>query len=179
MSDIYEQTVEVMTEISKNINLELGNLIVIGCSTSTILGDMPGTNSDESIADELYRGVIQVFGDKFDIAVQCCEHLNRALVIEKEVAEKYGFLQVNAVPYKKAGGAFATKHYYSLKSPVVVEDIHSAAVAGIDIGGVMVGMHIRPVVVPMKLHSRKIGEAFIFAGASRLKYVGGERTKYK
>ena len=179
MNNLYEQALESFKCILENANPEMGNFMVVGCSTSTVLGDMPGTNSSEDIADQLYQALIDVFGDKYDIAVQCCEHLNRALVVDRSVAEKYDLLEVNAVPYKKGGGAFATKHYYSLENPVVVEDIRSKAVLGIDIGGVMIGMHMKPVVVPLKLEKRRIGEAFIFAGASRLKYVGGERTHYK
>ena len=178
MNTIYEQTKETMKEIRSLTDTSIGTLLVIGCSTSTVLGDKPGNNSSEEIADELYRAVIDVFGDDFEIAVQCCEHLNRALVTERSVAEKYGLTMVNAVPYKKAGGAFATRHYHSLNDPVVVEDIASKACVGIDIGGVMIGMHMRPVVVPLKLEHNRIGEAVIIAGRSRLKYVGGERTQY-
>lgn len=178
MSEIYEQAKEVYEEISTKIDMSMGNLMVVGCSTSTVLGDMPGMNSSENTAEELYKALIDVFGEKFDIAIQCCEHLNRALVIEREVAERYGFEIVNAVPYKKGGGAFATKHYYSLKDAVVVESVNAKAVVGIDIGGVMVGMHLKPVVVPMKLQNRHIGEAFVLAGTSRLKYIGGERARY-
>ena len=178
MSEIYEQTLSSMKEIRSQIDTKMGTLIVIGCSTSTISGDLPGTNSNEETADELYRAVAEVFGNEFEIAVQCCEHLNRALVIDRAVAEKYGFTPVNAVPKKKAGGAFATKHYNSLPNPVVVEDIAAKAILGIDIGGVMVGMHIKPVVVPMKIVNHMIGSAFVFAGKSRLKYIGGERTSY-
>ena len=178
MTGIYDETVMVMKEIREAATLRQGALVVIGCSTSTVLGDKPGTNSDEDVAGELYRGVMDVFGGEFNVAVQCCEHLNRALVVERAVAEKYGFTIVNAVPQKKAGGAFATKHYKTLSVPVVVEDIKAAADLGIDIGGVMVGMHIRPVVVPMKIEHNHIGEAIIIAGKSRLKYIGGERTVY-
>ena len=179
LKSIYEQAKEVFAEISGKADIKMGNLMVVGCSTSTVLGDMPGMNSSDDTADELYRAVTDVFGGKYDIAVQCCEHLNRALVVERAVAEKYGFTIVNAVPHRKGGGAFATKHYYSLKDPVVVEDISAKAVVGIDIGGVMVGMHMKPVVVPMKLQNRHIGEAFVLAGTSRLKYIGGERTRYQ
>ena len=178
MSDIYEQAKTVLSEIREKIDMSMGNLLVVGCSTSTVQGDMPGMNSSEEIADELYRAVIETFGDSFDIAVQCCEHLNRALVVERAVAEKYDLTMVNVVPHKKGGGAFATKHYYSLKDAVVVEDIKAKAVVGIDIGGVMVGMHMKPVVVPMKLQNRHIGDAFVLAGTSRLKYIGGERARY-
>ena len=178
MDIIFEQAREVFEGIKEQLDPKMGKLLVVGCSTSTVLGDMPGTNSNEDVADEIYRALIEVFGEEYDIAIQCCEHLNRALVVERAVAEKNDFLIVNAVPYKKGGGAFATDHYNSLKDPVVVEDIAAKAVVGIDIGGVMIGMHMKPVVVPMKLKKRRIGEAFIFAGASRLKYVGGERTRY-
>ena len=174
---IYEQALKTMEEIREGLDPKMGKLLVIGCSTSTVLGDKYGTNSSEDIADELYRAVTEVFGD-YEIAVQCCEHLNRALVLDRSVAEKYGFTIVNAVPKKKAGGAFATKHYASLAEPVVVEDVASKAVVGIDIGGVMVGMHLKPVVVPMKLENNYIGKAYILAGRSRLKYIGGERTSY-
>ena len=175
---IYEQAEQVFQEIKKKAEHRIGDLLVVGCSTSTILGEMPGTDSSEDIAEELYRAFTEVFGGELEIAVQCCEHLNRALVVEKAVAEKYGFNIVNVVPHKKGGGAFATKHYYSLKEPVVVEDIASKAAVGIDIGGVMIGMHMRPVVVPAKLQNRKIGEAIILAGVSRYKYIGGERARY-
>ena len=179
MSDLYRQALEVFKGIKEKLDPKMGNLLVVGCSTSTVLGDMPGTNSSEDVAEEIYRALTETFGNSHDIAVQCCEHLNRALVVDRSVAEKYDLLEVNAVPYKKGGGAFATKHYNTLSDAVVVEDIRAKAVVGIDIGGVMIGMHMKPVVVPMKLEKRRIGEAFIFAGASRLKYVGGERTRYK
>ena len=175
---IYDQAKEVFTEVYGKVNLSQGNLLVVGCSTSTIHGDMPGTNSSEDIADDLYRALTEVFGKDFDIAVQCCEHLNRALIVEKKVAEKYDLPIVNVVPHRHAGGAFATKHYNSLSEPVAVEDIKSKAVVGIDIGGVMIGMHMRPVVVPAKLEHRHIGEAIIIAGTSRYKYIGGERARY-
>lgn len=179
MSEIYEQAIEIMKEVRENVHPETGNLLVVGCSTSTVQGSMYGQNSSDEVAEELYRALMDVFGEGYDIAVQCCEHLNRALVVDRSVAEKYGFDIVNAVPFKKAGGAFGTKHYHSLPDPVVVENIASKANVGIDIGGVMIGMHMRPVVVPVKLHKRMIGEAYILAGCSRLKYIGGERAQYK
>lgn len=179
MDKIYDQAKEVFEGIKEQIDMKMGSLLVVGCSTSTVLGNMPGTSSSEDVADQIYKALIETFGDSFEIAIQCCEHLNRALVVERAVAEKYDFLEVNAVPYIKGGGAFATKHFLSLKDAIVVEDIRAKAVLGIDIGGVMIGMHMKPVVVPMKLEKRKIREAFVFAGKTRLKYVGGERTKYK
>ena len=179
MSELHEQAKSVMMQVKDLTDPKMGNLLVIGCSTSTVLGEQPGENSSTDVAGELYAAAMEVFGSGYDIAVQCCEHLNRALVLERAVAERYGFTMVNAVPHEHAGGAFATKHYHSLKDPVVVEDVRSMAVIGIDIGGVMVGMHLRPVVVPLKLSERKIGEASVIAGASRLKYIGGERAVYR
>ena len=176
--EIYEQAKQVFKEIKDKAEHRIGDLLVVGCSTSTIQGDMPGTNSSEDIAEDLYRALTEVFGKDFDIAVQCCEHLNRALIVEKKVAEKYDLPIVNVVPHRHAGGAFATKHYSSLSEPVAVEDIKSKAVVGIDIGGVMIGMHMRPVVVPAKLEHRHIGEAIVIAGTSRYKYIGGERARY-
>ena len=178
MSELYNQSLRTMLEIRDLCDTKNGTLLVIGCSTSTVLGDMPGQNSSEEVAEDLYKAVKEVWGSDFEIAVQCCEHLNRALVLERTVADKYGFTIVNAVPYKKAGGAFATKHYHSLKDPVLVEDIQSKAAIGIDIGGVMVGMHLKPVVVPLKLQNKHIGEAFVLAGKTRPKYIGGERAQY-
>ncbi len=179
MGEIYEQAKKIFSEVRTKSNPDMGKLLIVGCSTSTVLGDKPGTNSSEEVAEELYSALMDCFGKDYDIAVQCCEHLNRALVIERAVAEKYGFTMVNAVPHRKAGGAFATKHYASLEKPAVVEDIASSAVLGIDIGGVMIGMHMKPVVVPMKLENSRIGEAMVIVGFSRLKYIGGERTKYR
>ena len=178
MSDIYNQAKEIMSEVYEGLDSKMGNLLVIGCSTSTVLGDMPGTNSSEEIADDLYKAVTEVFGGKYDIAVQCCEHLNRAVVLDREAAIHYGFDIVNVVPQIHAGGAFAVKHFKNLENPVVVEDIKQKALVGIDIGGVMIGMHIRPVVVPLHLENKQIGMARVSAGRHRPKYIGGQRAVY-
>ena len=174
-----KQANAVINEVIDKASLKEGSLIVIGCSSSEVLGDRMGTNSSVEIADCLYEEISKVLNDKgIDLAVQCCEHLNRAIVIEKKVALNRGFEQVNVIPQPKAGGSFATAHYKALKEPVVVENIASKADAGIDIGGVMVGMHIKPVVVPIKLENRHIGEAIILAGRHRPKFIGGQRAVY-
>ena len=174
-----KQANAVINEVIDKASLKEGSLIVIGCSSSEVLGDRMGTNSSVEIADCLYEEISKVLNDKgIDLAVQCCEHLNRAIVIEKKVALGRGFEQVNVIPQPKAGGSFATAHYKALKEPVVVENIASKADAGIDIGGVMVGMHIKPVVVPIKLENRHIGEAIILAGRHRHKFIGGQRAVY-
>ena len=113
------------------------------------------------------------------LAGQCCEHLNRALVIEAETLEKYGFEQVNAIPQPNhAGGSFATVCYQRMSRPVLTESICMKAVAGIDIGGTMIGMHIHPTVVPLRMSIRKIGEAPIICARRRPRYIGGARTVY-
>ena len=174
-----KQANAVINEVIDKASLKEGSLIVIGCSSSEVLGDRMGTNSSVEIADCLYEEISKVLNDKgIDLAVQCCEHLNRAIVLEKKVALGRGFEQVNVIPQPKAGGSFATAHYKALKEPVVVENIASKADAGIDIGGVMVGMHIKPVVVPIKLENRHIGEAIILAGRHRHKFIGGQRAVY-
>ena len=174
-----KQAYAVINEVIEKASLKEGSLLVIGCSSSEVLGDRMGTNSSVEIAEILYDEISGVLRAKnIDLAVQCCEHLNRAIVIEREVAEARGFEPVNVIPQPKAGGSFATAHYKALKEPMVVENIAAKADAGIDIGGVMVGMHIRPVVVPIKLENRHIGEAIILAGRHRPKFIGGERAVY-
>ena len=141
-----------------------------------------GTSADgetDVAVEDLYEVLSRhVYEAGAYMAVQCCEHLNRAIVLEREAAERFGFDIVNVIPQPHAGGAFAVKHFNNLMAPVVVEDIRAMAVVGIDIGGVMIGMHIKPVVVPIRLDNKKIGEAVVLAGRHRPKYIGGERAVY-
>ena len=110
------------------------------------------------------------------LAAQCCEHLNRALIVEEEAAEKYGLEMVNVVPQLKAGGSFATAAYAGFEHPTAVERIQ--AHAGIDIGDTFIGMHLRPVAVPVRTSIRAIGGAHVTCARTRLKYIGGERAHY-
>ncbi|MEG1404755.1 MAG: TIGR01440 family protein, partial [Oscillospiraceae bacterium] len=111
------------------------------------------------------------------LAAQCCEHLNRALVVEREAAEKFGLEIVAAVPKPKAGGSFATAAYAAFSNPVLVE--HIKAAAGMDIGSTLIGMHLRDVAVPLRLATKKIGEAFLTAAYTRPKFIGGSRAQYE
>lgn len=173
---------DVMADILSKAKLTEGSLFVVGCSSSSIIGKKIGTSEKEETAeavDIVYEVISRKLEEnKIAFAVQCCEHLNRAVVLEKSVAEKYGFEIVNVVPMPHAGGAFAVKHYASLKEPVVVESVDQKADGGLDIGGVMIGMHIHPVVVPLRLEKKHIGDAMILAARRRAKYVGGERAVY-
>ena len=180
--NIREEAEIVIEEIFSKARIGEGDIFVVGCSSSEIIGNRMGTSKDgetDAVVETLYDVLssrIKAAGAY--MAVQCCEHLNRAIVLEKEVADRFGFNRVNVIPMPHAGGAFAVKHFSSLKNPVVVEDIRAMAVAGLDVGGVMIGMHIKPVVVPIRLDHKKIGEATVLAGRYRPKYIGGERAVY-
>ncbi len=179
LNHIKEETKEVMLEVLKLSRIKDGGLLVLGCSSSAVLGEHLGTHSSFEIAEAVYSGVKESLKDRdISLAVQCCEHLNRAIVIEKEDADKYGFEEVNVVPQLKAGGSFATTYYRDCKNPVVVENIKAMADAGVDIGGVLIGMHVKPVVVPLHLDKNRIGEGVVIAARRRAKYVGGERAAY-
>ena len=176
---IRNDAADVIKEVIEKAKLKEGQLFIIGCSSSETIGEHMGTASSKDAAEAIYEAVSNELNKTgVDLAVQCCEHLNRAVVVEREVAERFGFEEVNVVPQPHAGGAFAVKAYSSFKDPVVVESIEARADAGIDIGGVMIGMHIHPVVVPLRLEHRNIGKAIVVAARRRPKYVGGIRAVY-
>lgn len=179
-SEIKVQSAQAVTEILEGARLSEGSIFVIGCSSSEILGDQIGTATNLDSANAVFDGIIPILKERgIFAAAQCCEHLNRALVVERACMEKYGFEQVNAIPQPNhAGGAFGTVCYERFEDPVLVEDIGSKADAGIDIGGTMIGMHMHSVVVPMRISLRKIGHAPIICARHRPKYVGGQRAIY-
>lgn len=164
-------------ELIKESNIKEGQILVIGCSSSEILGSKIGKGSSFEAARAVFEAIYPVLENKgIRIAAQCCEHLNRALVVEEDTANVYGLEIVAAVPQPKAGGSFSTITYENMKSPVLVETIK--AHAGIDIGGTLIGMHLKQVAVPVRLSLSKIGEANILCARTRPKYIGGERAKY-
>ena len=177
---ITEQSRIAAEEICEVSRIEPGQIFIVGCSSSEILGDRIGTATNLDVAEAVFDGIAPVLAKKgVYLAGQCCEHLNRALVVEKEVLDSYGFEQVNAIPQQNhAGGAFATVCYQKMQKPVVTESICAKAVAGIDIGGTMIGMHIHPTVVPVRISLRKIGEASIICARRRPRYIGGARAVY-
>ncbi len=180
MKEITAQARQAVEEILERANLKEGSIFVIGCSSSEILGDQIGTSTNLESANAVYDGILPVLQERgIFAAAQCCEHLNRALVVERPILDRYDFEQVNAVPHPDhAGGAFATVCYQRFKDPILVESILQKADAGIDIGGTMVGMHMHSVVVPMRISLRKIGAAPIICARHRPKYVGGARAVY-
>ena len=164
-------------ELIEKAELKCGQLLVIGCSSSEVTGGTIGHNSSLEAAEAIFSGVYPILEEKgIFLAAQCCEHLNRALIIEREIAEKRGYEFVNVVPQPKAGGSFATTCYKNFKEPVAVEFIK--ADAGLDIGLTLIGMHLRHVAVPLRLETKKIGEATITAARTRAKFIGGERAFY-
>lgn len=177
MKLLREQAKTAVAELIEKANLTRGDLMVIGCSTSEIIGSKIGSNSSLETAQEVFAEIYAVLQEKgIFLAAQCCEHLNRALIVEAEIAEKYGWDPVNVVPQPKAGGSFATTAYKTFKHPVAVE--HIRAKAGLDIGGTLIGMHLQPVAVPVRLSIKQIGEAPIICARTRPKFIGGERAHY-
>ena len=175
--NIKEQAIAITRELCQLSKIKPGEIFVVGCSSSEIMGDTIGTNSDIDTAKEVFDSIYSVLQEKgIYLAAQCCEHLNRALVMEQEAAEKYNLSQVNAIPQKKAGGSFATAAYHAFSSPVLVEEVK--AKAGMDIGETLIGMHIAPVAVPVRCSLRQIGEARVNCARSRLKFTGGIRAIY-
>lgn len=164
-------------EIFENTSLKKGDIFVIGCSSSEVLGSKIGKGSSFEAARIIFDTIYPKLCERgIYLAAQCCEHLNRALVIERECAEKYGYDPVAVIPQPKAGGSFATLTYENMESPVVVE--HIRAHAGLDIGLTLIGMHLRDVAVPLRLSIGKIGEANIVCAYTRPKFIGGIRAKY-
>jgi uncharacterized protein (TIGR01440 family) len=169
------QARSVLEELCEKARLQAGDIVVVGCSTSEIIGSGIGTNSSPETAAAVFEGLYQCSTEKgIYLAVQCCEHLNRAIVIEKDAvpfAER-----VNVVPQPKAGGSMATQAYARFHHPVVVEEIR--ADAGIDIGFTLIGMHLKKVAVPLRLVNNRIGEALVIAARTRPKFIGGIRAIY-
>ena len=154
-----------------------GQIVVIGCSTSEVAGERIGTHSVTDIAKAIARTFHnEAQKNSIKLAAQCCEHLNRALIVERQTAISHNFEIVNAVPQPKAGGAFATAMYARFSSPVAVEFIK--ADAGIDIGDTFIGMHLKHVAVPTRLTLDSIGHAHVTCAKTRPKFIGGERALY-
>ncbi|MGI6131058.1 MAG: TIGR01440 family protein [Bacillota bacterium] len=153
------------------------DIVVVGCSTSEVAGHAIGSASSAEIAEAIMAGLLPIIRDsRLYLAVQCCEHLNRALVIERECADGYGLQPVTVIPHLKAGGALSAAAMKEYSDPVVVESI--SAHAGMDIGDTFIGMHLRMVAVPVRLEIARIGDAHLTLARTRPKLIGGERALY-
>lgn len=175
MSEIRECCAQAAREICEAAGLKKGQILVVGCSSSEVLGKKIGTCSSEETAKEIYEGLQSVLRPKgIYLAAQCCEHLNRAIIIEHAAVP---FASIcNVVPQPKAGGSFATAAYQDMEEPVALEEIQ--ADAGLDIGSTLIGMHLKRVAVPVRLSMKSIGEAPLTAARTRPKFIGGCRAIY-
>ena len=178
MENICKQAAKAVSELIEAAGLKAGQILVIGCSSSEIVGETIGHGSSYETAEAVFEAIMPILKEKqIYLAAQCCEHLNRALIVERECAEKYGIEEVCVVPQPKAGGSFATTAWRHFDSPVAVE--HIRAHAGLDIGGTLIGMHLREVAVPVRLSLDHIGDALLLAARTRPKYIGGIRARYE
>lgn len=176
--EIKQDAATAAREIIKTAKLKDGDILVVGCSSSEVVGQKIGSDSNEDVAKVLFSAIWEEAKiAKVFLVAQCCEHLNRALIMEEAAAKAYGLARVNVVPQKKAGGSFATAAYHSFAAPVAVEEINCAK-AGLDIGDTLIGMHMAKVCVPVRLSVKKLGEANLVACRVRPKFIGGERALY-
>lgn len=176
--EITKQAQTVVTELLEQAKLKSGSLLVIGCSSSEIVGKRIGKGSSMEAARAAFEGIYPILQrNGIHLAVQCCEHLNRALIMERSAAEARGYEIVNVMPQPHAGGSFAVTAWNAFADPVAVESIQ--ADAGMDIGGTLIGMHLRRVAVPVRTSLDHIGEAIVLCARTRPKYIGGPRAVYQ
>ena len=175
---ITAQAALAVTELLEAAGLRAGDVFVVGCSSSEVLGGRIGKASSLEAARAVFDGIYPELEKRgIFLAAQCCEHLNRALMVESACAEKYGWEPVCVVPQPKAGGSFATTAWERFERPAAVE--HIRAHAGMDIGGTFIGMHLRDVAVPVRLSLDHIGQALLLCARTRPKFIGGSRAKYE
>ena len=176
--EITAQARQAVLELLEVANLKAGDIFVVGCSSSEMVGQRIGKGSSLEAAQAAFDGIYPVLQERgIYLAAQCCEHLNRSLIVEEAAAEKYDLDVVNVQPWEHAGGSFAMTAWANFKDPVLVETI--VADAGLDIGGTLIGMHLRRVAIPVRLSIKKIGEANILCARTRPKYIGGARAVYQ
>lgn len=175
--NLYEESYNAAKELLEIAGTSEGEVLIVGCSTSEVAGERIGSASQPELATAVFEGIYDAVKEKgMYLAAQCCEHLNRAIIIEKKLARERGYEIVNVVPYPKAGGSFATAAYAHFEEPVAVE--HIKAEVGMDIGDTLIGMHLRDVAVPVRLSVKNIGNAHLVSARTRAKFIGGERAHY-
>ena len=177
MTIIGEEAYRAAKELLEIAKPEENQILVVGCSTSEVGGAGIGTFSSPDLAEVVFGGIYQATQEAgIYLAAQCCEHLNRASILEKEAADRYGYEAVNVVPQPKAGGSFATAAYKAFEHPVAVE--HIKAHVGMDIGDTLIGMHLKDVAVPVRIRTKEIGDGHVVCARTRPKFIGGERAVY-
>ena len=174
LSELTAQARRATEELLEAAHLETGDIFVVGCSSSEIRGGRIGHDSSMEVAAAVLAGVLPPLQEQgVYLAAQCCE---RSIVIEREVAKQYGCQIVAAIPQPHAGGSWATNCWRTFKDPVLVEEVKAAA--GMDIGGTLIGMHLRRVAVPVRLSMDHIGEAILLCARTRPPFIGGSRAVY-
>ena len=172
---VRQEAANAAAQLAEAARLHKGQIVVVGCSTSEVVGKKVGSWSTPEVAAAIFEGLSSVFGPMgVYIAAQCCEHLNRAIIVEHEAVPNAEI--VNVVPQPKAGSSFATAAYQAFRHPVALEEIR--ADAGLDIGGTLIGMHLKKVAVPVRLAQDHIGDAILLAARVRPKFIGGDRAVY-
>ena len=175
LAQVKEESANAARQLAEAARLHKGQIVVVGCSTSEVVGHNVGSWSTPEVANAIFEGLNSVFAPMgVYIAAQCCEHLNRALIVEHEAVPNGEI--VNVMPQPKAGSSFATAAYQNFRHPVALEEIR--ADAGLDIGGTLIGMHLKKVAVPVRLQQNHIGQAILLAARVRPKFIGGERAIY-
>lgn len=174
---IFAQAADAAKQLLDVAGAKAGQILVVGCSSSEIAGGVIGHASAPEVANEVYRAIAKACAARgVFLAAQCCEHLNRALIVERACAEQYGLEQVCVIPRPSAGGSFATAAWEAMQEPCAVEFIK--AHIGMDIGGTLIGMHLRHVAVPVRIAQNTIGQANVLCARTRPKFVGGSRAVY-
>ena len=175
LEQVKEEAANAAKQLVAEARLHKGQIVVVGCSTSEVVGHKVGSWSTPEVGQAIFDGLNSVFAPLgIYIAAQCCEHLNRALIVDYDAVP--GAEVVNVVPQPKAGSSFATAAYNAFSHPVALEEIK--ADAGLDIGGTLIGMHLKRVAVPVRLAQKHIGDAVLLAARVRPKFIGGERAIY-
>ncbi|MDG5471187.1 TIGR01440 family protein [Jeotgalibacillus sp. ET6] len=173
-----EQLNTILFEYQQQAQLKPGQLFVVGCSTSEVIGKKIGTSGTDDVASLLYTELTRFAEDTgIHLAFQGCEHINRALVMERNTAESLGYDEVTVIPVRQAGGAMASYAFKNMQDAVMVE--HVQAHGGIDIGDTFIGMHLKHVAVPVRVSERTLGEAHVTLARTRPKLIGGVRAVYE
>ncbi|MGM0212797.1 TIGR01440 family protein [Enterococcus sp. AZ109] len=176
-AELKETLTTIVNDILAEAELKPGNVFVLGCTTSEIVGGMIGKNSSKEVGEWVIETLKELLDPKdIYLAVQGCEHINRALVVERELAEKKDWEVVNVKPVLHAGGSCSVAAFEQFTDPVEVE--HIIAQAGVDIGDTSIGMHVKHVQVPVRPSIKELGGAHVTALRSRAKYIGGPRANY-
>ena len=176
--EITIQAKQALEELLQTAKLKSGDLFIVGCSSSEMVGERIGKGSSMEAAEAAFAGIYPVLQERgIWLVSQCCEHLNRALIMERTAALQYGYEPVNVEPWAHAGGSFATVTFARLSEPVAVE--HVRAAAGMDIGDTLIGIHLRDVAVPVRLSLNAIGKAHLVCARTRPRFIGGERARYQ